>query len=417
MTISTRTPLSIAVVLGLLSSTQVSAAGFQLAEYSATGLGRAFAGEAAMADNASAQWRNPAMLTYLEGTQISGGVLYVDPNIDVKGTARSGYTEANDIAHSAPIPNLYISHQINDQFTAGLALGSNYGMETELDQNFKATHFGNQASVMTMEIVGSVGYKINDQFSIGGGVRYVMGDGHFGATIPGTTTNLKYMEGSDTSWGYQLGAAWQINDSNRVGIAYKSEVMMDFEGHAEGFAYSPSNPTQKIDGKLSVPLPASLEIASHHTLTDNWAIHGSFNWTQWSKFEELVAELDGRDPDLIKEENWKDSYRFAIGTTYNLNKKVTLRGGVAYDMSAVDDKYRTTTIPETDRTWLSAGASYAFSDQFTIDGGLTYIMARTASISEPRDSSDEEAALLFGNFEGEISGDVWIAGIQANYRF
>ncbi len=81
-----KTLLSTAVAFGLLSSANLAnAAGFQLAEYSATGLGRAYAGEAAMADNASAQWRNPAMLTYLEGTQVSVGAIYVNPNIDVEG--------------------------------------------------------------------------------------------------------------------------------------------------------------------------------------------------------------------------------------------------------------------------------------------------------------------------------------------
>ena len=60
--------LSLAVVAAIAAPlSNVQAAGFQLAEYSATGLGRAFAGEAAMADNASAQGRNPALLTYLEG--------------------------------------------------------------------------------------------------------------------------------------------------------------------------------------------------------------------------------------------------------------------------------------------------------------------------------------------------------------
>ncbi|MFH0260313.1 outer membrane protein transport protein [Vibrio barjaei] len=413
MTISKRTPLSLAVVLGLLSSTQVSAAGFQLAEYSATGLGRAFAGEAAIADNASAQWRNPAMLTYLEGTQISGGVLYVDPNIDVTGTSsKFGYTEAKDIAHSAPVPNLYVSHQINDSFTAGLALGSNYGMETELDSSFLATQYGNQAKVMTVEAVASLGYKINEQFSIGGGIRFVTGEGHFGASVPVAGTDLKYMEGKDSSWGYQLGAAWQINPDNRIGIAYKSKVTMDFEGDASGLLV----PNQSIGGTLSVPLPATLELASFHQLNEKWAVHGSINWTQWSDFDKLVAEYDNGMSDHIKGEYWKDSYRFALGTTYSLNKKVTLRGGVAYDMSAVDDKYRTTTIPETDRTWLSAGASYAFTEQFTLDGGLTYIMARKAPIVEPRDSHDQ-AASVFGDFTGEISGDVWIVGVQANYRF
>ncbi|MGZ7352732.1 outer membrane protein transport protein, partial [Streptococcus pyogenes] len=62
--------LAVAAALGSLSTSAYSA-GFQLAETSATGLGRAFAGEAAMADNASAQFRNPALLSYLADTQVS----------------------------------------------------------------------------------------------------------------------------------------------------------------------------------------------------------------------------------------------------------------------------------------------------------------------------------------------------------
>ena len=58
--------LALAITTAMGISSHAAAAGFQLAEYSATGLGRAFAGEAAMADNASAQFRNPAMLTYLK---------------------------------------------------------------------------------------------------------------------------------------------------------------------------------------------------------------------------------------------------------------------------------------------------------------------------------------------------------------
>ncbi|MFC1520581.1 outer membrane protein transport protein, partial [Pseudomonadota bacterium] len=78
--------LTVAVSAMLLgATTQVSAAGFQLAEYSSTGLGRAFAGEAAMADNAGAQTKNPAMLTYLEGRQLSAGAIYIMPNVDVLG--------------------------------------------------------------------------------------------------------------------------------------------------------------------------------------------------------------------------------------------------------------------------------------------------------------------------------------------
>ncbi|WP_119468596.1 outer membrane protein transport protein [Vibrio cholerae] len=428
-----KTLLSCAVAFGLASvSTFTQAAGFQLAEYSATGLGRAYAGEAAMADNASAQWRNPAMLTYLEGTQVSAGAIYVNPNVDVEGTvnhAQLGKTHAssNDFAHDAVIPNFYLSHQLNEQMALGFALGTNYGMETDLGTEFAASHFGNQASVISKEANLNIAYQILPQLSIGGGVRYVMGEGHFGATAPAKNlirhpvtnnvmtlpkgTTLKYMEGEDNSWGWQVGSAWQINQDHRVGFAYKSEVVMDFEGHAEGVSYGSYKP-----GMMSVTLPATAELASFHQLNDQWAIHASINWTDWSSFKEVTAVFPEKS-DLIKSENWEDNYRFALGTTYQYDAKLALRAGVAYDTSAVDDKNRTATIPETDRTWVSVGGSYVATPQLTLDAGFTYIFAKDATINEPRDASDQTAAAIGGAFTGNVSGNVWLIGVQANYRF
>ncbi|MGI9949671.1 aromatic hydrocarbon degradation protein [Vibrio jasicida] len=425
-----KTLLSAAVAFGLLSTSGVAnAAGFQLAEYSATGLGRAYAGEAAMADNAGAQWRNPAMLTYLEGTQVSVGAIYVNPNIDVDGTSTfvngSNKASSHDFAHDAVIPNFYLSHQYNDKFAIGLAFGTNYGMETDLGKDFAATNFGNQASVTSMEANLNAAYKLNEAVSIGGGIRYIIADGSIGAvmppqmglvkpTLPGQT--LKYMEGDDTAWGWQVGTAWQINDNNRIGFAYKSAVDLTLEGHANGLAFNPVNPNAKKAGSMDLTLPATAELASFHQLNDQLAVHASINWTDWSSFKELVADFPDSS-DLIKSENWEDNYRFAVGTTYKLDQKWTLRSGVAYDMSAVDDKYRTTTIPETDRLWLSVGAGYEWSKNLTLDAGFTYIFAKDAPISEPRDASDNEAAVFGGAFEGEVTGNVWLIGVQANYKF
>lgn len=420
-----KTLLSLAVACGLVAtSSSVNAAGFQLAEYSATGLGRAYAGEAAMVDNASVQWRNPAMLTHLEGTQISTGAIYVNPNIDVNGQVShqalgSTSASANDFANDAIIPNLYISHRYSDKLAVGFALGTNYGMETNLGTDFAASHFGNEASITTMEANLNLAYKLNDDVSVGGGVRYVMGEGSFGATAPSKNalnlskgTTLKYMEGDDTSWGWQVGTAWQINDAHRLGFAYKSEVMMDFEGYAKGLTFGNHKP-----GKLAIALPATAEIASFHQLSEQLAIHASINWTDWSSFKELNAQFNDGSSDLIKSENWEDNYRFALGTTYQLDSKLALRSGIAYDMSAVSDKNRTATIPETDRTWLSLGATYQATKALTLDAGFTYIIAKDAPINEPRDASDQTAAAIGGAFNGEVSGDVWLIGLQANYTF
>ncbi|MDX1302317.1 outer membrane protein transport protein [Photobacterium sp.] len=414
--------LALALALTLGMSANATAAGFQLAEYSATGLGRAFAGEAAMADNAGVQFRNPAMMTYLEGTQLSIGAIYVDPNIDVEGKVNGvKSTEATDIAGSAVIPNFYLSHQLNNQWVVGLALATNYGMETKLDGDYQATQFGNQAMVKSVEINPNVAYKINDQFSIGGGVRYVIGEGHFGAAGSSLTeqaglipagTDIKYMEGDDTSWGWQLGTAWQINEYNRIGVNYRSAVDLTLDGEASGLLYG----NKTLPGSMDLTLPATAEISSFHQLTDKVAVHASFNWTDWSSFEKLEANIPAfsSKPDLIKEENWEDNYRLAVGTTYQYTDTLALRSGVAYDTSAVSEKHRTQTIPETDRLWLSLGAGYTWSENLTLDAGLAYIFAKDAAMNEQLKDANGN---VLSTFEGETTGDIWLVGVQASYRF
>ncbi|MHA2769152.1 outer membrane protein transport protein [Vibrio harveyi] len=431
-----KTLLSTAVAFGLLSTSGVAnAAGFQLAEYSATGLGRAYAGEAAMADNASAQWRNPAMLTYLEGTQVSVGAIYVNPNIDVEGNVnfygKDIPASSDDFAHDAIIPNFYLSHQYNEKFALGLAFGTNYGMETDLGKDFSASHFGNEASVTTMEANLNAAYKLNDALSIGGGIRYIMGEGSFGATAPKNNvvavhptlgpisvpqgTTLKYMEGDDTAWGWQVGTAWQINQDNRIGFTYKSEVDLKLEGYAEGLGFGLKS---RDNGYMNLSLPATAELASFHQLTDQLALHASINWTDWSSFEKLEAHMETAGTQMVKVENWEDNYRFAVGATYQLQPKLALRTGIAYDTSAVSDKNRTITIPETDRTWLSIGATYDWTKDFSLDAGFTYIIAKDAPITESRGyESDDKAEDVGGKFVGETTGNVWLIGVQANYKF
>ncbi|CAH7240470.1 Long-chain fatty acid transport protein [Vibrio chagasii] len=422
-----KTLLSTAVAVGLLStSTVTQAAGFQLAEYSATGLGRAYAGEAAMADGADAQWRNPAMLTYLEGTQVSVGGIYVDPNIDIDGTSTSAFTGAkspsnsSDFAHSAVIPNFYVSHKYNDKFALGFAAGTNYGMETDLGKDFGGANHGNEASVTTMELNLNAAYQVLESVSIGGGVRYIMAEGSFGAVAspqsPLAGTTLKYMEGDDTAWGWQVGTAWQINENNRLGFTYKSEVDLTLEGYAKGLGFNKANPNAHKNGSMDLALPATAELASFHQLTDKVAVHASINWTNWSSFKELVADFPGENSVEIKQENWEDNYRFAIGTTYQMTPKLALRSGIAYDTSAVSEEHRTATIPETDRTWLSIGAGYQWSEQLTLDAGFTYILAKDAKMHET-DPGFGGADMFGGSFEGEVTGSIWLIGVQANYRF
>ncbi|WP_412514032.1 outer membrane protein transport protein [Shewanella indica] len=447
------------------ATTQVQAAGFQLAESSATGLGRAFAGEAAMADNPAVQGRNPAMLSYLEGRQISAGAIYVMPDVDATGQVSLASpllpqsitmnADALDVADNAAVPNFYYSNQLNDSWTWGLALNSNYGLSTELPAAHAASIFGNKTAITTVELNTNIAYRIDEHFTVGAGLRGVYGDGEIGASVPGwiegvraipglpaevlpaAGTELKHLEGDDFGYGWQLGASWQINANHRLGIAYHSHVELDLDGQARGLVYTGG--TAEVEGYLPLELPAFAELASYHQLTDNWAMHASINWTDWSVFNKLVAYFPGEqkpiDPatkqpissDLVKEENFKDNWRFALGTSYQLNNAWLLRAGVALDKTAVDDEYRTITIPDTDRLWFSIGVGYAPSKNLTVDLGLTYIHAHgDAPITETQDlmghgdapinETQDPMGLAQVAFQGDASGHVWLAGLQVTYK-
>lgn len=65
------------------------AAGFQLLEQNASGLGNAYAGSGVNAENASVLYFNPAAMTYLPGSNVSGSVTAIRPSFKFRNDGRS----------------------------------------------------------------------------------------------------------------------------------------------------------------------------------------------------------------------------------------------------------------------------------------------------------------------------------------
>jgi long-chain fatty acid transport protein len=90
-----------------------SAAAFQLWEQNASGLGTAYAGSAAVADNASTIFYNPAGMSALSGYQVSVGVTGVGPSYEFRNDGSSGATMGSGNGGNAggwhAVPNLYLS--------------------------------------------------------------------------------------------------------------------------------------------------------------------------------------------------------------------------------------------------------------------------------------------------------------------
>jgi long-chain fatty acid transport protein len=399
MNIHQKTICKGAILGSMLSAPLLPGAGFQLAERSASGLGRAFSGEAAIADDASVIASNPAALIMLGGEwNFSTGVSYIEPGADatlfpaLTGGNAGQRLEDDDIAESAVVPYFYASKRLSENLVAGFGTFTTYGLRTDYSQSVADQIGTNYSEITTINFNPSLSYRINDVVSIGAGFNVMYAEGEITANsvaLPpafGGPTPAFGLEGDDWGFGYNLGILFELSENTRVGLSYRSKIDLDLEGSARLSTLGPGS----VPGDLSVELPATAEFSIFHQVNDKWAVHGDVFWTQWSVFETLAPQVStgnalidaGVANELRTPENWNDAFRYSLGATYQHNDCWTFRAGVAYDESPVDDEFRTLRIPDGDRVWLSFGASYEVNDNITVDAGYSYVLVEEVSLGE-----------------------------------
>ena len=326
-----------------LATFNAHSASFQLHETSASGLGRAFAGDAVIADDAAVLARNPAAMALFDKASFSLAATYVDPGVDVKGIDSpdilgadydTSELEQDGVVPTAIIPGIYFINPVNDKFAYGVGINSNFGLKSEYDNDYAAGSIGGKTDLKTINANISGSYRVNEQLSLGLGLNIVYGEAELirhagrvlenGVTIPGVglvvapvpgTTEIVNMEGDDFGYGWNAGIVYELNENNRFAITYRSKVELAFEGDFSGLG----TPSQAAS--LSVDMPAVTEFSGFHQLTSQWATHYSVMYTQWSSFEKLEAyTADGIA--FEKQENFEDSYRFALGATYDVNPEL-----------------------------------------------------------------------------------------------
>lgn len=412
-----------------LATGQVHAAAFQLNEHSASGLGRAYAGEAAIADNASVLARNPAAMTTFDKMTFSVSGTYIQPDVDVNGsvnmTDKSGNKLAklsdsseSGIAPSAFVPATYFIQPINDKLAWGIGLFSNYGLSTEYPKNFPAGAAAGDTELVTFNINPNIAYRINEHFSVGAGINAVYGEAELnryaGRLIPSAQdTRIAHMKGDTWGFGWNVGTLYEVNENNRFALTYRSKVDMSFDGDFQGAASA----NRIVDGNLELPLPAQTEFAGYHRLNQQFAVHYSVNWTDWSAFQELKATSsacnDGTPGQCLKkDEKFKDSVRYSIGGTWYINPSWEARMGFAYDNTPIEAEYRSLSIPDSDRIWYSAGATYHINTDMSVDFGMAYLDGKEVDVNEGLRNHTDTL-----RWQGTSHGNAFLASAQFNMKF
>jgi long-chain fatty acid transport protein len=412
-----------------LATGQVHAAAFQLNEHSASGLGRAYAGEAAIADNASVLARNPAAMTTFDKMAVSVSGTYIKPDVDVDGAVYAGANKMapaseSGIAPAAFVPASYFIQPLNDQWAWGIGIFSNYGLSTEYSKTFPAGAGAGDTELMTFNINPNIAYRINEHFSVGAGINAVYGAAELnryagllgplnppsqGGPLP-TDTRLAHLKGDTWGFGWNVGTLYEVNENHRFALTYRSQVDMSFDGDFQGL----TSGNRTVDGNLKLDLPAQAEFAGYHRLSPQFAVHYSVNWIDWSAFQELKA-TSGQCAGgvcLQKDEKFKDSTRYSIGGTWYINPAWEARMGFAYDNTPIEADYRSLSIPDSDRIWYSAGATYHINTDMSVDFGMAYLDGKEVDVNEGLRSHSDSL-----RWKGTSHGNAFLASAQFNMKF
>lgn len=434
--------LAVTITTMTMASSQALAAGFQLNSQSATGLGRAFAGDAVIADNASAMSRNPAALALFDQTELSLGVNVINSEVDVKGTTYTNPANSQSVDDtqndaSSVVPNLYLAIPINEKFAVGFGAYSNFGTTNEFDSSWGAgtgtlvvdgntgnpvqvvpgaDAFGGTTNVSSMNLLFAGSYRINEQWSIGAGIDVIYGEGELkrdstmnvvstttGPTGTTTTQNLMDVDASGWGVGFNLGAVYELDENNRFGLSYHYSPEIEASGTV---SYQGNDNI----GDLKMPLPSMAEFSGYHRIEDTkFAVHYSIQYISWSDFDALVT-TDGTN---IKDYKWQDTYHYSIGGTYYINDNWEARVGYMFD-EGVQDSLTSVSVPDSDRQWFSAGASYHFNKDQTLDLGFTYLVGEDVKVEDTINGGAAAGGLTLNT---TTKATAMLFGAQYTHRF
>jgi len=480
-------------------------------------MGTAHAGRAAMAEDASVVFYNPAAMTELDRAQMTAGFTYINGVGEFTGNAKnvggSDITGADDsdifsdggnYLGESFIPFFYYARPINEKFSVGLGVYVPFGTNTNYEDDFVGGGFADETSLASIEIAPTFAYKVNDQLSIGGGIDIVYMEGllsKFVDTVPYSAAlaagyaatengggdgnalvvsegfingenspvidsanegfeNHYEVKGDDWSYGWNLGAYYKLSDSTTLGLTYRSEIEFTLEGDSKFdgadvfYVYSEAADAKVPVGALlgtaqtsiapqasEVPLttPASATFSIAHQATDELLLQAGTTWTGWSSFQSFdviatedttgladgvahisdISELNGLENGYIGhiDERWVDVWAIALGGTYQLNDKLALRAGYAYDQSPVRDEYRTARVPSSDRQWLTFGAGYVIDSNLSVDVAAGYLFMNPMDLEEVNKDLENNDTTSKTSVTGEYEIDVFGLSAQVNYKF
>ena len=401
---------TVPALLLLAFSGAASAAGFQLWEQNASGIATSYAGSAAVADNASAIYYNPAGMTQLPGIRLSAGVVGIKPSFKFSNEGSSGLLgtggNGGDAGGWSAVPNAYFSWQLAPDWFIGLGISSPFRLSTEYDNNWIGSYQALKSDITTVNYNPSLAWKVNDKVSLGLGLSYQTIDAEMTNMTP---VGLYRFKGDDSAWGWNVGALFTLSPAMRVGVSYRSTMSYTLDGNRTLGAV----PSTSANADLK--LPDTVILSVWQQVSDNWEAMGDLSFTRWNTLDKLnVRSAAGTETESF---NYDNSWRIAWGAAYKASDAWKVKFGIAYDRSPTSDDNRTARMPDNNRLWFSFGGQWNGGVYGRIDAGYAYLYIKDPSINQTQTFATPAGAPGISNLRGSYSDSGHLLGTQYSNGF
>ncbi|MCE4936857.1 OmpP1/FadL family transporter [Aliivibrio fischeri] len=366
----------------LLLAFQANAAGTLVQEMSKMTVSTAGAGSAALAENASVAYSNPAGMIYIEGDALSVNAAIMDLDIYYHDASDSS-KDSDNAGGVQPYGSLYYVHQLNDEMHLGMSVSAQGGSALDYGASYAGARNLNDLRLSVIQFNPSISYQINQQLSIGAGLQI---------DYASFEETLLYGQGSleTDSWtlGYNLGLMYQLDEYNRFGISYRSRMNHDLTGSFNSNAMTVSVPIPgPIPGTVDKHIPAmsgqaglnvlnprQIEVSGLHQLTNPLSLVWSVGFEQWSDNDSTMISINNGNRISQIERNFDDVWSAALGARYQLTSRLRLESGIGYATSPLDSsEYQGADLPVDTQHRYSMGATYQWDKDISLTTYYSYV--------------------------------------------
>lgn len=418
------------------------ASGFYIQEQSVSALGEAFAGAAADTQDASTIYYNPAGMTYLGRAQITAGAHIISPRAEFTdtgttvsstvgtggGTVMPGDPYGGDPFDAVALPNFYAAFPVHEDVWLGFGISAPFGLVNEYDDNYFARYDSTENELITVNAAPSAAWAPLDWLSLGVGVDIQYAEAKLENALPSPVTaggptpatdGYQDLSGDDMTIGFNAGIILKPTETTRIGVHYRQGISHTLKGRL--ITRLPADlpgvggTVSRIGGQAELNLPAIATLAVSQKIDNKLTLLGHASWIEWSNFDDIPILLDnGTATQDIQ--NYKNTWSVAVGARYQVSERLVLKTGAQYDQSPTQDGFRTTRIPDGDRTWIAAGAGYDLGDNWSLDISAAYLEVKKEPINLT-DTVTIGAASTTYDIQAVTSGSAGVVSTALQYRF